>query len=134
MNTDYANQIILKAFNYLVQDIFTHNFIYDDGDGNEELPEVYTGDLDTPLRIFELSPGELRTLIEEFENFFGINLIEEKYWAEGHNYCPVSRKDASNNPYLGMMALIEADIQLQPELTFRDIFNDVRDSVMQKLQ
>ena len=134
MNTDYANQIILKAFNYLVQDIFTHNFIYDDRDVNEGLPEIYTGDLDTTLQTFEISPGDLRTLIEEFENFFGINLNEEKYWAEGHNCCPVSRDDASYNPSLGMKALIEADIQLQPELTFREIFNDVRDSVMQKLQ
>ena len=80
MNTDYANQIILKAFNYLVQDNFTHNFVYEDEDRNNEVPEVYTGELDTPLSTFELSPGELRTLIEEFENFFGINLNEEKYW------------------------------------------------------
>ena len=134
MNTDYAKQIILKAFNYLVQDIFTHNFIYDDIDRNEKLPEVYTGDLDTTLQTFEISPGDLRTLIEEFENFFDINLNEEKYLAEGHNYCPVSKKDASYNPSLGMMALIEAGIQLQPELTFREIFNDIYDLVIQKLQ
>lgn len=59
--------------------------------------------------------------------------MKKNIGAEGHNHCPVSRKDSSNNTYLGMMALIEADIQLRPELTFRDIFNDVRDSVMQKL-
>lgn len=134
MNTDYAKQIILKAFNYLVQDIFTHNFIYEDRHMNEKEPEVYTGDLDTTLQTFEISPGDLRTLIEEFEIFFGINLNEEKYWVDGKNPCLISRKDDSYDPYLGMITLIDAGVRLLPELTFRDLFNDIYDSVIQKLQ
>ena len=133
MNTDYANQIILKAFNYLVQDIFTHNFIYEDKDMKKKLPEVYTGDLDTTLHTFEIGLGDLRTLIEEFENFFGINLNEEKYWVDGKNPCLISRKDDSYDSYLGMITLIDAGVRLLPELTFRDLFNDVKDSVFQKL-
>ena len=133
MKTDYAKQIILNSFNYIVQDVFTHNFIYDDEDFRTGKKEIYTGDLDTPLHSFNLSAGDLRTLIEEFEDFFDIEIDEEKYWANGHNHSLISRKDAAYDATLGMITLQDADIQLIPELTFRDIFNDVSEIVIRKL-
>ena len=134
MNTDYVKQLILKSFNYLVQDVLAHNFVYDNEEIKKGVVEVYTDDLDTTLHSLGINIVDLRTLIEEFEQFYGINMIEEKYWVDGKNTCLISRKDDFYDPYLGMITLIDAGVRLLPELTFRDLFNDVYDLVVQKLQ
>ena len=137
MNEQYAKKLILNCFTLIVRTNLLHNFVYDDETEDElqnEAENFGIDDLDKSLNHFETSAGELRSLLNDIDGVFDVELNEENYWVEGHGRCPLSRKEASINTYLGMISLIESDIRLVPELTFSDIFNDINKQVMQKLQ
>ena len=137
MNTGYAKEIILKSFYHIVKENLLNNFVYEeDTDDNlmKEAERFGIEDLSKPLRYFEINASELRSLLLDLDNTFGVELDEEKYWIPGNNNCIVKRCDSEKNAFLGMMAMLDTDTQLLPNLTFQIIADDLIDLVMEKLQ
>ena len=137
MNTGYAKEIILNSFYNIVKENLLHNFVYEeDTEDNlmKEAEQFGIADLSKSLSHFEINAAELRSLLTDLDNTFGVELDEVKYWIPGNNNCIVERRDSEKNAFLGMMAMLDSDTQLLPNLTFQIIANDLIDLVMKKLQ
>ena len=137
MNTGYAKEIILNSFHNIVKENLLHNFVYEeDTEDNlmKEAEQFGIADLSKSLSHFEINAPELRSLLTDLDNTFGVELDEVKYWIPGNNNCIVERRDSEKNAFLGMMAMLDSDTQLLPNLTFQIIANDLIDLVMKKLQ
>ena len=137
MNTGYAKEIILNSFYNIVKENLLHNFVYEeDTEDNlmKEAEQFGIADLSKSLSHFEINSAELRSLLTDLDNTFGVELDEVKYWIPGNNNCIVERRDSEKNAFLGMMAMLDSDTQLLPNLTFQIIANDLIDLVMKKLQ
>ena len=136
MNEIYVKEIILNSFVYIVRNNLQYEFVYDDDTEDylqKEAENFGVDDLDKSLEHFEINAGELRTLLEDIEGVFNVELKEDKYWAEGEKNCIVSRQDAKKRSLLGTIAMLESDTKLRPGLTFREIAQDVTDLVLAKL-
>lgn len=137
MNTGYAKEIILNSFYNIVKENLLHNFVYDeDTEDNlmKEAEQFGIADLSKPLNHFEINAAELRSLLTDLDNTFGVKLDEEKYRIPGNSNCIVKRCDSDKNVSLGIMALSDSNTQLLPNLTFQIIADDLIDLVMKKLQ
>lgn len=136
MNENYAEKVILNIFMYIVRDNLLNNFVYDEeteDELQEEAKDFGLEDLNKSLNHYEISAGELRTLLDEVNQVFGIELEEVKYWENGANNCIVSRKDAQKNAFIGMEVIMDPDTNLRHNLTFREIAEDIINSVIAKL-
>ena len=136
MNENYAKELIEKSFTFIVKSLLLNDFVYDEDTEDELMEEAEdfgTPDLQKTLEHFEISAGELRSLLYDIDFVFDVELDEEKYWAEGENNCIVSRKDTKKNPFVGMMAMMNSDTKLRPGLTFQEIADDVEKAVIAKL-
>ena len=137
MNNSYAKEIILNSFYNIVKENLLHNFVYEeDTEDNlmKEAEQFGIADLSKSLSHFEINAAELRSLLTDLDNTFGVELDEVKYWIPGNNNCIVKRRDSEKNSSLGMMAMLDSDTQLLPNLTFQIIANDLIELVMKKLQ
>lgn len=135
MNEKYVKEIILNSFVFIIKNNLIHNFVYEDETEEglmQEAKDFTFDDLDKTLSHFEISAGELRSLLEDIEEVFAVSVDEQIFWQQGDNNRIISSKDARKNDFLSTMAMSESETIIKDELSFKDIANDIIKLVMQK--